>query len=383
MYEKYYIRQNRIVVILFVLLTCFFSNELSACQYNVRETGFADFGINQYSFYGFVNSKIPDDIFLNFEKACSSSFKNSNIVHEIINIDLQKNHLALKYISSKNIHTFPSAILVSPDSQEYVIPFPNSKQWSINDFESVLDRIVNSSVKQKIIDHVIKSYGVVLVVEGSTNAENERVRKSGEQAIRTIQAQMKFMPKSIEHPPELVILNRANFQPEQLLLWSLGLDSKEINDTYAAIIYGKARWIGPLLRGEDINKINLTNILKIIGMDCECGLDMQVLQGTKLPVRWDEKTSTRLVKHLGFDPENPVIKLEMNRILRKGLAHSPGVPLSYQSPRTNTNNQDDPLYVVDDQSYLRKPLYIMGFLSLLIIMSGLLIILQKRRKKPH
>ena len=68
-------------------MTFFLSNELSACQYNVRETGFADFEINQYHFYGFVNSKVPEDIRLNFEKACSSSFNNSNVVHEIIKIE--------------------------------------------------------------------------------------------------------------------------------------------------------------------------------------------------------------------------------------------------------------------------------------------------------
>ncbi len=368
------------VLITLIILICSLSNILSACQYNVRETGFVDFGVNQYHFYGYVNRETPADIVIDFEQACSSVFKNCNIVPEIINVEAQQNHSALQYISQYNIHSFPSAVLVSPDNQVFVIPFPISKQLSGNAIKSVLERIVHSPLRNTIIDKVIKTYGVILVIEGPVRPENERIRKSVKQSIRTIQAQMKLMPKSIEHLPELIVLKREAFQKEEILLWSLGLESQKTNDTYAAIIYGKARWIGPLLKGEEINKTNLTNILSIIGLDCECGLDMRVMQGTMLPVKWDEKTHTRLIKHLGFDPENPIIKLGMNRILRKGLASSPGAPVYYQSPGANTNSQDDPLYVVDDQSYMKKPLYYLGFLSLLVIIFGLLFILNKRRK---
>ena len=368
------------VLITLIILICSLSDILSACQYNVRETGFADFGVNQYHFYGYVNRETPDDIVENFEQACSSVFKNCNIVPEIINVEAQQDHSALRYISQYNIHSFPSAVLISPDNQVFVIPFPIPKQLSENAIKSVLERIVHSPLRNTIIDKVIKTYGVILVIEGPAHPENERIRKSVKQAIRTIQAQMKLMPKSIEHPPELIVLKREAFQKEEILLWSLGLESQKTNDTYAAIIYGKARWIGPLLKGEEINKTNLTNILNIIGLDCECGLDMRVMQGTMLPVKWNGKTQTRLIKHLGFDTENPVIKLEINRILRKGLASSPGAPVYYQSPGPNTNNQDDPLYVVDDQSYLKKPLYYLGFLSLLVIVFGLLFILNKRKK---
>jgi hypothetical protein len=364
-----------------IILVHSWINILPACQYNVRETGFVDFGLNQYHFYGYVNSETPADIILNFEQACSSVFRNSNIVSEIINIEAQQDHSALQYIRQYDIHSFPSAVLVSPDSQVFVVLFPVSEQLSENTIESTLKKIVQSPLRNTIIDKIINTYGVILVIEGADQSENERIRESAKQAIQAIQAQMKFMPKSIEHPPELIVLKREDFLEEELLLWGLGLDIREIDDPYAAIIYGKTRWLGPLLKGEEINKTNLTNILSIIGLDCECGLDMRVMQGTMLPVKWDEKIHTRLIQHLGFDPENPLIKLEMNRILRKGLASSPGAPVYYQSPGANTNNQDDPLYVVDDQSYIKKPLYYLGFLSLLVIIGGLLFFLNKRRNR--
>jgi hypothetical protein len=370
--------RNNVILIICILSTYFFSNKLLACKYNVRETGFADFGQNQYHLYGFVNRQMADDPLLHFKDICLSSFENSNIVHEILNVDSLEDHLAFHYIKQNNIKSYPSAVLVSPDSQVFVIRFQTSSQLSKSAIKSNLDRIVNSTVRRKIIDSVINYYGVILVIKGPSNSENKRALECAKQAIQTIKKQMKLMPKSIKHPPELIILERENLQDEEILLWSLSLDYNLIDDSYAVIIYGKARWIGPLLKGEEITKTNLTNILQIIGMDCECGLDMQVLQGTMLPVKWDDKTKARLVSHLGFDPENPLVKLEINRILRKGLSHSPGVPMYYQSPRTS-KNQDDPLYVVDDESYLTKPLYLLGFLSLIVVISGVFIILKKRR----
>ena len=56
----------------------------------------------------------------------------------------------------------------------------------------------------------------------------------------------------------------------------------------------------------------------VIGADCECGLDKNWLQGTMLPMLWDKKTLGRITKNLGFDPENPLIKIEINQIMRTG-----------------------------------------------------------------
>ncbi len=377
--SDYHMIKTKLVFIALIILTHSWFNVLIACKYNVRETGFADFGRQQYHFFGFVNHKTPNNIIINFEQACSSVFMDCNIVSEIIDINKQRDHYAIQYISQYNIHSFPSGVLVSSDSQVFVINFPTSKPISKKTFESVLGRIAYSPLRNALIEKTIKTYGVILIIEGTNQTENERVRESANQAISAIQSQMKFMPKMIKHPPEVLILQRKHFQDEKILLWSLGLDEINIHDTYAAIIYGKTRWIGPLLKGEDINKINLANILSIIGLDCECGLDMRVMQGIMLPVKWDEKTHARLVKHLSFDPENPVIKLDMNRILRKGLAGSPGTPVYPQSQGTNTNNQYDPLYVIDDQSYIIKPLYYLGVLSLLVIIIGLLFVIKRRK----
>ncbi len=44
------------------------------------------------------------------------------------------------------------------------------------------------------------------------------------------------------------------------------------------------------------------------------------MQGAMLPIKWGEDVQQQVAKHLGFDPENPAIKMEMSQILSKGGA---------------------------------------------------------------
>ncbi len=77
---------------------------------------------------------------------------------------------------------------------------------------------------------------------------------------------------------------------------------------------------------------HLTQLLSVIGGDCECGVDHRWLQGTMLPARWDEALQQKVVQNLGYDPENPMAKMEMVSIIRRGMGgfDYPGVPFEYQ-----------------------------------------------------
>ena len=62
------------------------------------------------------------------------------------------------------------------------------------------------------------------------------------------------------------------------------------------------------------------NILSIIGFSCECGLDIKTMMGPLIPLRWGEKEQSNVVKYLGFDAENPIVKMEMANILSINLS---------------------------------------------------------------
>ena len=60
---------------------------------------------------------------------------------------------------------------------------------------------------------------------------------------------MKAMPKVISEPPVMIVLNAESLPGEKVLLWSLGLGAATPAQPRAVMLYGKARWIGPLDEG--------------------------------------------------------------------------------------------------------------------------------------
>jgi len=304
------------------LLFCFHCSSVLACRYNVRDVGFADLGSEPYYLYGYVSQSTSVVITSSFQKISSAALMESNIKFETINIDQQKNHLAMKYLDMWQITSFPAAVLVSPKGQSLLVPVTKPDQPFEQTLWAALDSILSSPKREEIIQQVSKTFGAVLLVKGDEQEENKRVQNAVSGAIQTISMQMKMMPKSIAQPPVTVVIEPESFTREKILLWSLGLDAEKVDKPHAAVLYGRARLIGPLLKGEEITETRLTNILSVVGADCECGLDRRWVLGKMLPVRWDEKIQARAAKALGFDPENPMVKMEISQIIRHSLISS-------------------------------------------------------------
>jgi len=184
---------------------------------------------------------------------------------------------------------------------------------------SAFDKILVSPKRTAILRKVAKLYGIVLLLEGPDAAENRKAKKAALAAVEEVASQLDMMPKAIQHPPGIHVLDAESVAAETMLLWTLDLEPKDLNEPHAIILYGRGRWIGPLFSGDDLNEDDIASVLFVVGADCECGLDYRWLQGTMLPARWDEKLHERAVKSLGFDPENPMIKMEMSRIIGRGL----------------------------------------------------------------
>ena len=122
------------------------------------------------------------------------------------------------------------------------------------------------------------------------------------------------------------------------------------------------------------------------------------IQGTMLPTKWDKKTQARVVKNLGFDPENPMVKMEIGRILTMGSSY-PGVPFAYQKLVANsvpdnkvrkTSNAATAMDSLSEQSVMdenkaawQNSLYFIAGLSVLIIAGGLIIVFRTVRRKSQ
>ena len=277
--------------------------------------GFVDIIPYPYSLYFFIQDSTPEIFVTAFRQISYASFMDSNIKAEIINTDHQKDHPALEYKQFWELKSFPAAILMSPAGRSFVIPVSAPGKTFKETMRSSLESIVFSRVREEILSHTVKAYCVVLVFEGENAAENKRVHKLVDNAAGKIARVMSQLPKRIDEPPHIIVIPQKSVSREKILLWSLGITGNQMNEPHVAVIYGKGRRIGPVLKGKQISGNRLISMLSIIGLSCECGLDKKWIMGPLLPLRWGEGFQSDVVKFLGFDPESPVVKTEMSSIM--------------------------------------------------------------------
>jgi len=353
---------------------------LFGCKYNVRETGFIDLGNSYYSLYFYINGETSEEINSSMKQISHSMLIDSNIEAEMINTDEQEDHSAMEFFHLWEIQSSPAAVLVSPNGQSMVVRIEKTGEPLNRTLRSAIDEIISSRKREEIIQKVIETYGVVLLIEGENPQENKQLYHVASQAVNQISRQMKFMPKLIDHPPLVISLGSASFKEERILLWSLGLDPDDIRNTHAAVFYGRARWIGPLMKAEEITVDNLISILSIIGVDCECGIDISWVQGTMLPINWDQEIRTEVYQSLEFDPENPMVIMEVSRILKKGSNYYPSVPSEYQEVSRSSASLSTPYVVDEERGHLRVLKYAFGGFVILILIAGLIVFFRAKRR---
>lgn len=392
-------------LVLILLLALTQSQLASACRYNVREVGFVDLRIESYYLFGYISDETDSDTVSSFKQAADIGLENSNIEFEIVNIDQQKDHPAMKLLDSQQEKSLPAAVLVSPDGQSYPVPITERDHPFEETLRSAVQDILSSPKREEILKQAIETYGVILLIKGTDDEENKKAKKAASGVIELISSQMDMLPKPIAHPPVLVEMETKSLSTEKILLWSLGLDDAEVSEPRAAVIYGRGRWIGPMFRGEEITEDNLANVLFVIGQDCECGLDHRWLQGTMLPAKWTDKMQASAAENLGFDPESPMIKMEMSLIVRRGSYSYPGVPFGYREfavepnytmeERRNSPNDVDyttmsdsspedpisePNLSVEQDSPFRNTIFLLVGLCFLVFTAGFVILVRAKNR---
>ena len=116
----------------------------------------------------------------------------------------------------------------------------------------------------------------------------------------------------------MIEIPRSALAAEKVLLWSLGIGESMPEEPVAAVVYGRGRRLGPLLEGEAITRTQLSTMLGLLGQDCECDLDRSWMQGPLVPMSWGMEQQAEVLKEVGFDAENPMVKTEISRILARG-----------------------------------------------------------------
>lgn len=299
---------------LLIIFTLLFYDAF-ACRYTIREIGFSDVYSKNYQLLIFTNSTTPAEQVLTIKKFSNMLLRDSNVSLELINVDEQKSSPDLKFLSQYNPHTLPFAVFVSPGGKPMLCSFTmTDRSFSESSFP-LFESLVSSSARDEMIKKLIRSYGVVLIIEGIDDAENRRVKNAAREAVKAITGSLDQMPKVVNEPPEIMVVPHNKVNDENILLFGLGITEKNKDDTHIAIIYGKGKLAGPVLMDEQISTKRIYNLLTLVGADCECGIGNSWIIGDMIPLRWGPLEQAELTKHLGFDVENPFIKTEMSQII--------------------------------------------------------------------
>ncbi len=287
-----------------------------SCRFNVRDVGFVDLDLEKYRLLIYVPKATPTAEVNTLKSIAYATFLDSNVNAKVFASSTKLEGEPATFRPSKLDEA--QAILLSADGKNSIsfslagegLPLSVSA-W--DELESVFDSPRRNSVLSKIYEH----YGVILIVEGEDPSENLRIRKMADTVVASITAKMDKLEKEIREPPVVEVISAKDFANEKMFMWSLGVS--EIAETpQVAVLYGRGRIIGPVLREAQLDERSLTAIVNTIGLNCECGLDREWMQGTMIPQKWDDDVQKQFADHLGFDPESPAIRLEMSQILAKG-----------------------------------------------------------------
>ena len=303
--------------ILFVTVLSLAAATAEACRFNVRDVGFVDLGSSAYKFYCFVSRETSPTTVTSIKQIATAAFLDVNVEPEVVELGDGLDPAIASYYKDAGEPETPAGVLVSTDGESAIsIPLVDRNESLDESLWSAMESTFESPVRDRVIEQAIENFGVILLVEGDDNAENVRAKGFANAVIQRVAGSMDKLEKEIKNPPVLVSLSRAEAVSDKVLLWSLGIDPESVGAN-VAILYGRGRTIGSVLTGDNISEQELFRIVATIGLDCECGLDRSWMQGKMIPLKWGSTVQTRVAGLLGFDAEDPRIKMEMSQILSK------------------------------------------------------------------
>lgn len=290
---------KRRLAILFTLLA--FAGVAWACRYSVRDTGFVDLGDENYQLI-LTGNNLGERAEL-YRRIAAASLLDANLT---------------LVVRDQPDAGEPSLTLVAQDGRTLVLARGDELPTDAAGATTLIESVALSPLRAEIHETALKSFAVVVLIEGGVAAEVSRVQAAIEAAIRQVTLLMPGMPKPVDTPPALIRVPAGRLAAERVTLWGLGFDPEPADEPRVALVFGRGRSIGSPLEGPLITQTVVQERLVIIGQDCECELDREWMKGPLLPARWDTGRQQQALQSLGFDPENPLVRAEVSRIVSRG-----------------------------------------------------------------
>ena len=291
-----------------------------ACKYSVRDVGFVDLAEDQYGVYLFLSDQAKPTMSRDAKTIATATFLESNLSLQVAHLGEEPDHPSLWMAKELGVESFPAALLRSPDGRSLRLPLPggSANPVSEDDLWNLMESTVGSPMRERLLTQVLDAFAVVVLLESSDSEQNTAASEAIDGAIESIKELMPRMPKPVDTPPSVLTVSSEDRDTEAIMLWSLGFDLDLTDEPQAAILIGRGRRLGPPLQGGLITRTKVQQMMALIGQDCECDLDRSWMQGPMVPLRWDSDQQQLAYNKLAFDPESPLVKAEISRILARG-----------------------------------------------------------------
>ena len=195
---------------------------------------------------------------------------------------------------------------------------------------AALDRALGSKTLKRLSADTLDTFAFAVIVERGPlegdAAEGSSERANGALHALVVEAEERLMsvadqlPRRIEWPLRTVVIESDAREAERVLLWALGLGPGELAPDAGALalVYGRGKLAGPVLSGDTLELREVLEQLVLIGESCECETQRAWTDEPRLPLRWADSQRAAAVAALGFDPDSPMVKGEVARILARG-----------------------------------------------------------------
>lgn len=209
-----------------------------------------------------------------------------------------------------------------------------------------LIRLLFSPTRERLAGEGVGAFAQLIVLEGTDRDANERAWRVAEEAAAAIRKIEPMLPRPIAFPIQVERIELAERIADPVFEWACGREIAVAGDVadppqeaVLAVVYGRGRLAGPAMVGDEIRLHETLAQLALVGESCECETDRGWVEERILPHRWDADERQRAATWLGFDPESPLVRAEMIRIVSQGMrdqaARKEGqVGAGESSPRT-------------------------------------------------
>jgi len=192
----------------------------------------------------------------------------------------------------------------------------------------LVDRIreaFSTPVMTAITMDAVDSFAQLVVVLGDDPDANQVVQDAANQAKLAIRRIEPMLPRPLAKPVTVLTIPAENREEESLLLWAMELENLPNARAAVAVVYGRGKLAGTVVTSEQLDERELLAQLALVGESCECETDRRWNDQPAIPTHWTRELRRRAAQGLGFDPESPLVRAEVVRIVGRGPTSSAGM----------------------------------------------------------